>query len=386
MKKIIILTALLCFILPVFPKDAGGTVLQVRINQIVSNFPNLEVYLSVFSKNDQKPITDLVQGNFSFFVDGKPIQPKVKTEIFRYTDSPVSYYVLFLGSGVIAFNDEAMNNQKEAVKMLIDKMQKGKDYLSLSLISEDMKPVFKFEIDKDKMISGYAAVEADMGVSPRLYDSIYNMLPLIAEGDETVTKNIKRKIIMVISDGRDTGSKFEDQFNERIIKASVPVYNVGISVIGGEDLTKLEDMSIRTGGNYSFARTLKDVANVVDNFHSQIMNTYVLKFRMDKIKGDDQDHVLKISVNFKDEDQAADKPFFAKKAKLNIIVYILIIVLILLVMAGIVFLIIITRRKSRAQMGITKRICPQCKRRMKDDWDECLFCKYLPLKEKEKEE
>ena len=30
-----------------------------------------------------------------------------------------------------------------------------------------------------------------------------------------------------------------------------------------------------------------------------------------------------------------------------------------------------------------KRKCPKCKQVMKDEWDECVFCKYMPLYPKE---
>jgi hypothetical protein len=26
-----------------------------------------------------------------------------------------------------------------------------------------------------------------------------------------------------------------------------------------------------------------------------------------------------------------------------------------------------------------KRRCPKCKRILKDEWEECMFCKYVPL-------
>jgi exosome complex RNA-binding protein Csl4 len=60
-----------------------------------------------------------------------------------------------------------------------------------------------------------------------------------------------------------------------------------------------------------------------------------------------------------------------------------------LVVIGLVLLIIILTRMNRKKLGITKRRCPECKRRMKDDWDDCPFCKYMPKKqkkEKKKEE
>ena len=55
---------------------------------------------------------------------------------------------------------------------------------------------------------------------------------------------------------------------------------------------------------------------------------------------------------------------------------VLILVLILLMILG--------RIRLRKSLGITKRRCPECKRRMKDDWEFCPFCRYLPPKKKRK--
>jgi hypothetical protein len=35
-------------------------------------------------------------------------------------------------------------------------------------------------------------------------------------------------------------------------------------------------------------------------------------------------------------------------------------------------------------MGITSRRCPECNNRMKDSWDSCPFCRYLPNIKKKK--
>ena len=34
--------------------------------------------------------------------------------------------------------------------------------------------------------------------------------------------------------------------------------------------------------------------------------------------------------------------------------------------------------RKRRSIGITRRKCPDCKNIMKDSWETCPFCKYLP--------
>ena len=76
------------------------------------------------------------------------------------------------------------------------------------------------------------------------------------------------------------------------------------------------------------------------------------------------------------------KNFFAPKVPMPLWLKILIGSLSLAALVLLIIMILILRKKARQRIGITNRKCPVCKRKMKDDWDECVFCKYLPKKKK----
>jgi len=303
--------------------------------------------------------------------------------VFLHTEAPVSYFVIFTGSGVVVYDSDAMDGQKSGIETLIEKMTKSRDYLSLFWISKEPQTVFTFEADKEKMTSGLNSIDYSDSGSPSFYDTINKVNQImLGEVKEKNYKDTARKVMIVISDGRDEGSKIittDTKLFEKI-KVDYPIYTIGISPIDGAYLGNLKTLSNNTGGNYMFGEPYRLIPGVVENFVDQVMNSYVLKFNVKGIKGDEKDHVLKIGVEYGGETQYSYKPFFANKRRVNIWIIIIVILIVLIVVAAIVLLILIVRKKNRIFMGITGRKCPVCKRRMKDDWDECIFCKYLPAK------
>ena len=154
--------------------------------------------------------------------------------------------------------------------------------------------------------------------------------------------------------------------------------------MAGQNLHRIIGISEHTGGGYLYSGNTTDIPKNMDITNNQIRLGYVLKFKVTKVRGDDQVHQLEVRVDYKTGESAFFKNFIATKIPMPLWMKILILVLILILLAVIIFLIIISRIKERRRMGITKRKCPVCKRRMKDDWDECVFCKYLPPKKKKK--
>ena len=73
-----------------------------------------------------------------------------------------------------------------------------------------------------------------------------------------------------------------------------------------------------------------------------------------------------------------EKTFIATKLPVPKWLKILVLVLVLIVILLLIFFILFSKVQRRKSMGITKRKCKDCGSIMKDNWDYCPFCKYLP--------
>jgi hypothetical protein len=113
----------------------------------------------------------------------------------------------------------------------------------------------------------------------------------------------------------------------------------------------------------------------------EINEVYELSIRDNKLffAGDDRPHLLTISVEgHSGAVHSYDRKFIAVSSPVPIWLYAVAALAVLLVVALIVLVLILRRRSVRRMIGITNRKCEVCGRRMKDDWDECLFCKWMP--------
>jgi hypothetical protein len=351
--------------------------LSLKINQIISkDFPKMEVYLSCIDKTGE-PVLSLSPENFKAFVDGNEIKTKMEVAGFQYTRDGINYALIISANGLM--EGEPLDQQKKAAMRLIENM-KDNDRLSVFAYGEDVKAVFENEKKSATLQEKISKIEIS-GFNPVLYDSVV----FASRKFDNIPG--KRKVILIMSDGREIGSKYtQDQTNKILQDSSIPVFSVGFRVTTGQNLYRLADISDKSGGYYVFAGDVGTLSKKIEVANRQISLGYVLKFKVGKIEGDNAYHQLQIKVRYMEEESNFNKNFIATKVPIKLWVKIVILIACLVVLAGLILLIILLRRKNRKNMGISKRKCPVCKRRMKDDWDECVFCKYLPPKKKNKKE
>jgi hypothetical protein len=349
--------------------------LFIRIDQIVDDdFPNLKAYVVVQdSESDVMP--GLAPGLFQFRIDSMEADVRANITPFAMDESPIDYNIIFSNNGIM--DGEPLDFQKNAIIQFIDSM-KDDDTLSLYTIGEEAVAVFE-ELPKAGID---LALINDVEVSsaqPRLYDSVTNAARVIER------RHTERKIIIIISDGRDQNSRFtKDQMNTVLTEVGVPVYAIGIRVINTQSLSNLNEMADLTGGSYIYSAALSSIPDMLKRINSRIIQPYVIEMRIRNMKADELPHVLDISIDERDFSGRGQKTFTAVKIPIpHWVRWMVLIVSVVLIAAAIVITIIL-RIQKRKVMGITKQKCPDCKRRMKDSWDSCPFCKYLPDDKKKK--
>ncbi|MCP4133339.1 MAG: VWA domain-containing protein [bacterium] len=347
--------------------------LIVRIDQPISDtFPYMEVFVSVCDRKHE-PKLSLVRGNFQVFVDGEKIESQLDVAGFQYTDQGIAYCLLIAANGMM--EGEPMEQQLKAAIRLQEGLR-PQDTLSVYTFGEEIKPIFEFE-KKDEALQEKISKTKNMGGNPHLYDAIVYASRKIDESP------LKRKVVILMSDGRENGSRYnKEQLNQIVDEKNIPIYSVGLKLMAGQNLHRIAKISDHTGGDYLFAKRLTETPQKMERIYRQIQQGYVIRFDVDHVKADNQPHQLQIKVVDKGYAGTFFKNFIAKKVPISFWVILILIIAGVVVLIVMIILFIISRRQEREKLGVGKRKCPACGRRMKDDWDECVFCKYLPPVEK----
>jgi hypothetical protein len=143
-------------------------------------------------------------------------------------------------------------------------------------------------------------------------------------------------------------------------------------------------MADLTGASYIYSSNVSAIPENLKRINSRIIQPYVIEMRIRNMKADELPHMLKIVIDERDFSGEGEKTFTAVKVPIPHWVPWFILIVLVVMLAAAVVLTIHFRIKKRKEMGITKHKCPDCKRRMKDSWDSCPFCKYVSDERKKK--
>jgi hypothetical protein len=353
-------------------KRPSGSSFRVRIDQPISDsFPDMKLYVSVLEK--RAPVLALIRGNFDIFIDGEPVESKIDVSGFQYTEEGVSYALLLASNGIM--EGEPWETQLKSAFTFLEELR-DQDELSIYSYAEEVTPLFEFK-KKDESLQKLISEAEILGGNPHLFDALCYVARRF---DKT---SLDRKVIIVLTDGREEGSRYnKEQLLKIVGEQSIPIYSIGFKLMSGQNLYRIARISEHTGGEYVYARQFERIPKILGLLQNQIVNGYTVKFTVDSIEADDEPHQLQVRVRNRKKEASFFKNFIAKKVPLALWLLIILIILIIIVIIVIIILLLVHRKKERKKMGITKRECPVCKQYMKDDWDECLFCKYLPAKKK----
>ena len=348
---------------------AGKSSLTIKVDQIDSHdYPNMTAFVSV--KNTKgEPVSGLAPGLFITRIDSEELRGRQSIYQFSMKTEPIDYTILLSNNGIM--EGEPLDYQKTAIIQFIEYMQKD-ETLSVYTIGDDANPVFE-NLTKESIDTGLINSIKTSDFQPRIYDSIMNVIRKVE------LKNTRRKIVIVISDGRDQNSRFtKDQLESVLAEKSIPVYSVGIRVLSSAGLSALNQISEVSSGSYLYSATLRGVPEKLKAVRDIINKSYVINYKIKNVKPDNSFHLIEVSVSEQDSEGKGQKTFKAVKLPFPKWMRILIIILAAVFIAVIVVLIIVLKISKRKAMGITRRRCPDCNNLMKDSWDYCPFCRYMP--------
>jgi Ca-activated chloride channel family protein len=224
----------------------------------------VELYTTVLDKG--RPVNYLQGSNFKVFEDGVLQQ----VQGFEYVKNlPLSVGLLIDTSASML---ESLPEAQQAALKFLDFTIGEKD--RAFLVSFDNEPYLLSKLTgrKDKLTRSFSGLRAEG--STALYDAIiYGLYQF------TGVKG--KKALVILTDGKDTASKFDyETLVEYVKKSGLAIYAIGLK-ISGTDLEvkyKLNKIATATGGQTFYIDSAKNLETVYRQINDDLRSQYLLTY------------------------------------------------------------------------------------------------------------
>lgn len=337
--------------------DAGGTKESDRFI-----WPNLRGYVTVLGNNGA-PITGLAKENFKVYENKTNEVSASKAQTLDASGYGVAIAIVIQSSGTMA---PVMEDIKKAAAGFLGTLGE-KDQAAIVVYSD------KVEIASpmgDKGAAANAVNKMDNpGFQKLLWDGVAQAL-----GQFSAPKLPAARAIIVIGDGGDAGSSAgPDSLVADAKKKRIPVFAIGHSETGDQDLEYLKNFAVSATGieaAYVPAPQATDFPSAFSKIQTMIMKQWVVEWKADDIESDTKTYPVEIEMQLGDVKLRGSGEVTTPLVKdyTKLIVILVIVVLLLAAIGGVIWW------KTRPPPPEAKIFCPVCKNEQMKDWDVCLFC------------
>ncbi len=240
--------------------DSGGFVFKKEVQEVV-------LHATVVDQQ-RNLVTSLDRDVFSVFENGVP-QP---ISSFRREDVPVSIGILIDNSGSMRDKREKVN---QAVLNLIRASHPGDEVFVVNFGTDSY-------LDQDFTSDIGLLQQALQNFSTQGSTALYDALVASSIHLERNAKTTK-KILLVITDGRDNASQLTLQEAERRLQIQDGPIIYGIGLVGDEMRTggreALTSLTASTGGVAYFPQSLNEVESIAQSVASDIRAQYTIGYK-----------------------------------------------------------------------------------------------------------
>ena len=218
-----------------------------------------------------RPFTSLEKDHFRVFED------KVEQKITHVSieDTPVSVGIVFDSSGSMA---RRMSHAREAVAEFMELSRPADEYF---LVEFNDRPWRTLPFTRDSELVQDRLLSARARGKTALLDAIYMAAQEMKNARNT------RRMLLVLSDGADNGSRYTETEIKNIVRESdVAVYTVGLGDgarsavfsegIWGPDL--LEQISEQSGGRHFPVENIRELPEIAGKIGEEIRTQYVIGY------------------------------------------------------------------------------------------------------------
>jgi len=284
-----VIAPLLLIVLNSLAYGAGSP--EVRLRQVSSNLPSIRVYSDVGTV-DQASSPSLHPQQFQAWIDGKEVSVSA-VQPFQNTGEGVGY--IFLVDISKSLPEEQFSQIREALSGWIQRLG-TKDRAHIVTFGTRVSVIEDFSGDKDVLMTKIGALHLS-DQKTKLHQALVHALELRQRTDPDLPA---RRVIVVLSDGKDEGSGFAvDDVLLKIQEMRVPVFSIGYSSLRGSDKGKYLDVLHRisraSGGVFLPANT-DSLLEIYSEIRDVIQRVFVLTLQCSFCREDGQQH--QIQVNF----------------------------------------------------------------------------------------
>ncbi|MBI4854007.1 MAG: VWA domain-containing protein [Acidobacteria bacterium] len=286
------------------------------------------VPLSVTDKKNRY-ITDLKVEDITLMEDGKA------QEVFSFTketDLPLTFALLIDISGS---QELTLPAQREAALKFLEKViRNDKDLAAVITFRKDVEMLQSLTSNVDQIrrtLNGikFTGSTSSLGSPPiggsdfagtSLYDAVY------VTSDELLAKEAGRRVIILLTDGRDTTSAYGiKQAIDRSLRSEVLVYAIGIEGRGqyggnvfNQDVDKktLQNMCEETGGRFFLPKNENEYFQAFRQIEDDLRQQYILSYSPSNDAQDGGFRNITIKINRKDGKELkvlSRRGYYAKK-------------------------------------------------------------------------
>lgn len=259
------------------------TPIQMDVNMVVVNVTVTDPY--------DRIVTGLDQTNFQVYDD----KVEQKIEAFSTEDAPISVGLIFDASG--SMSDKIQKSKQAALQFF--KTSNPQDEFMLINFGERPNLISgftsKFENLQDRLLF------VKSGGMTAMLDAIYLGL------HEMRNATTSRKALLVISDGGDNHSRYnENEISKAIKESDVQIYAVGVfepsglrgrtqeEAQGPNLLAKLAEMS---GGRMFSVEDADELPDIAEKISIELRNQYVLGYKPSNLVRDGRWRRIKVKLN-----------------------------------------------------------------------------------------
>ncbi|HSR70521.1 MAG TPA: VWA domain-containing protein [Acidobacteriota bacterium] len=245
--------------------------------------------LATVRKGDREYVANLSRHDFTVYEDGVPQE----IEFFSYQAGedaqPLTVVLAMDTSGSV--KDKLEFERMAAMEFFNGTLRPNTDLAALVQFDSEINLVQDFTFDLPVLEKALGSVRA--GGHTKLYDAIYLSV------DEMLRHQFGRRVLVVLSDGRDTASSYSRE--EAIRKAQeedVVIFGIGVEgPQSNPDFGALEDMSKATGGDFFKSKVqLARLRDAFSRINAEIKNQYSIGYVSSNTRNDGKFREIEVKV------------------------------------------------------------------------------------------
>lgn len=264
----------------------------------------VNVVFTIIDKQSKHP-GSFKSTDFEVFEDKQPQKIEYFSEMGKGSDVPLTIALLIDTSASV--KDTLDFEKATAAEFFKDVLRPAKDLALIMQFDSEVNLVQDFTQDQKTLTRALQRLEA--GNNTALYDAIY----LAAE--EKLKKETGRKVMVVITDGEDTGSKIRKiEAIEAAQRNDVVIYGIGVQGSGTNFLSTLKSFAKETGGiAFNPQAKFSEIQDAFKSIGREIQGQYSLAYVSTNQKKDGAYRAIDLRCKTRGIQIRARKGYYAPK-------------------------------------------------------------------------